>query len=235
MVANFLFRLARGRMIDPMVRWSFAHLSSVLPVRRVASTSTVLAFHHPRPWREHHLLLVPKTGIASFMALDPSREPLVTDVLILAESLAASLSPNAGGPIGLVVNGGADQEVGQLHFHLVAGPGVPSYSCPETMQTATLLAASEIVVFDHPNPTRETHLVLRLGSSPLSRTTQDPIAAAQVLSLIAATQALVRRFGLIRRGFSLIAGGMNTGLDYSCFHLVSGQSLRNERPFGQDR
>jgi len=68
MIAGLLFRLARSDLFSVVVRFGFAHLSGLLPVRRVGETEQVIAFHHPRPGWQPHILFVPKAGIASLLA-----------------------------------------------------------------------------------------------------------------------------------------------------------------------
>ncbi len=114
-----LLSLARSRFGSSLVGWAFAHLSFALPVRRLRESDTLLAFWHPRPCYPIHILLVPKKAIAGLETLTPADDALLAEVLRTAHSLAAELGIAAGG-YRLLVNGGAYQDVPQLHFHLVA-------------------------------------------------------------------------------------------------------------------
>ncbi len=224
MLSRTLFRLARHDLTSSVVRWVFAHAAWILPVKRVASTPAVIAFHHPRPSWETHILLVPKVGIPSLLEVDPADEPVVLDVLRLADRIGRDITATDPGqrPLSLIVNGGAYQDVGQLHFHLVAGPSVQQYRCPGVSPPDLMVDSASIVAFRHPNPIRETHLVLRPSPDPAQ---PGSITEAQVQAVLATTRSLVRQFDLAATGFSLVAGSGEDGLDHACFHLVSGKRL----------
>jgi diadenosine tetraphosphate (Ap4A) HIT family hydrolase len=64
--------------------------------------------------------LVPKRAISGFA--DPSAIDidLLTDLQLVVQSLVAELGLEQRG-YRLIVNGGAYQDIAQLHFHLVSG------------------------------------------------------------------------------------------------------------------
>ena len=116
-----LFRSpAAGRLIG----WLFAHMSFALPVQRLRETPTLIAFHHPRPTYPVHILLIPKRAIADVAALTPTDADFMLDLFAVVGSLVAELNLAPGG-YRLITNGGPNQAVPQLHFHLVAGPPNP--------------------------------------------------------------------------------------------------------------
>lgn len=232
MLSRTLFQLARHDVTNSVVRWVFAHAAWILPVRKVASTPAVIAFHHPRPSWETHILLVPKVGIPSLLALDRADEPVIRQILLQADRLGRGLagSGQEHRPLSLIVNGGAYQDVGQLHFHLVAGPSVQEYRCPGETPSDLLVNSDSMTAFRHPNPIRETHVVLKPMPDPSVETQADSMTQSQVHALVTATQSLVQEQNLASTGFSLIAGSGADGLDYSCFHLVSGERLGVAEP-----
>lgn len=229
MLSNCLFQMARSDLVGPIVRWGFGHLTWLFPVKRVATTPTVIAFYHPRPTWETHILLVPKVGIPSLLAVDHTQEPIILEILLLAHRLGRGLEGmnRSYVPLSLIVNGGAYQDVAQVHFHLAAGPSVQRYWCPHDMSAKPLLKTDDIWAFHHPSPVRTTHIVLRSTStSAHNASAATAIIEAQVHALIAMTRDLVRQYDLFDNGFSLIAGAVDGDLDYSCFHLVSGALTR---------
>jgi histidine triad (HIT) family protein len=222
MLSGLMFRLARRSVLDPVVRFGFAHLSGLLPVRRVSETEQIIAFHHPRPSWPFHVLFVPKVGIASLLALRPEHVPLVGHLIELAVATASQSGVEAGS-FALMVNGGAYQDVGQLHFHLVGPPRHLGYGCPEDAAAALLIESERLVAFHHPRPQRATHIVLRSkGCGPLLASDQglDP---AFIDAVITVAQDLVRTLRLEVDGYTLLTTvqprrpGQST-----CFHLVSG-------------
>ncbi|MHB0876175.1 MAG: HIT domain-containing protein [Anaerolineae bacterium] len=115
--ADWLMRLARRRSAGPIVAWTVGHALPLLPVERLAETDHVVAFRHPRPSYATHILIVPRAAVADFLALDAS-SPILRDVVAVAQDLVRRLGLEGG--YRLIVNGGANQDVAQLHWHLVS-------------------------------------------------------------------------------------------------------------------
>ncbi len=152
------FRYRGSAFAGFVIRSAFARASRVLPIRRVAETRHVLAFHHPVPGFEPvHLLLVPKFAVRSVLQLSRvQREQVATDVEQLAPECLVKLGVAESGFL-VLANGGARQDVRQVHFHLVTCgfelAGAPS-ELPDGVWT------------DIPDPAGELHQV-RAGSRPL--------------------------------------------------------------------
>jgi signal transduction histidine kinase len=66
---KLIMKIARNPVSGALVGWMFAHMSGLLPVRRVGTTPHVVAFHHPRPSWKTHVLLVPKQQVRSLVEL----------------------------------------------------------------------------------------------------------------------------------------------------------------------
>lgn len=117
-VGRLLFKVARSRAGGVLVRWGFSHASAAIPVRRLAETERVLAFYHPKPSYPLHVLIVPKHSVPTLLALNDAHLPIMSDVIRVTQQLVRELRLHEGGYT-LMVNGGAYQDVRQLHFHLV--------------------------------------------------------------------------------------------------------------------
>ena len=102
-----------------MIGWSFAKMSSFMPVDKLHETELVMAFHHPKPQHKTHILIVPKRALRSLMALKDEDMAVVNDVFRTAQKLVEKLQLEEGG-FRLTVNGGAYQDVMQIHWHLTA-------------------------------------------------------------------------------------------------------------------
>jgi histidine triad (HIT) family protein len=131
-LARLGFGLARTGVLDPVVRLAFASGAPLLPVRRIFLDQLAIAFFHPRPSWPTHVLLVPRRGIASYRHIGPENVAVIGHLFRTAPRIADLLGLGAGG-YSLLLNGGARQDVGQLHVHLVAPP-LP------TVPTASLCA-----------------------------------------------------------------------------------------------
>jgi histidine triad (HIT) family protein len=114
-----LYTIARSPLAAFFVGQIFAHLSFLIPVRRLRETDTLLAFYHPKPSYPIHILLVPKKALPNLMALSAADTPFLADLFQTIKSLVAELKLDQVG-YRLVANGGAYQAVPQLHFHLIA-------------------------------------------------------------------------------------------------------------------
>ena len=92
-------------------------MSFLIPVARLRETSSLLAFHHPSPGYEFHVLIVPKREVASLAQLDPADTTFLTDLYSTVQSLVDEFHLQA---YRLIVNGGEYQDFPHLHFHLIS-------------------------------------------------------------------------------------------------------------------
>ena len=107
-----------------LIGWVFTHMSFAIPIQRLRETSTLIAFYHPQPGYPVHILLIPKRAIADVTALTSADADFMLDLFATVRDLVAELNLAPGG-YRLITNGGPNQAVPQLHFHLVAGPPNP--------------------------------------------------------------------------------------------------------------
>ena len=109
----------------PLIGWVFAHMSFVIPVKRLRETETLMAFHHPKPSYPFHVLLVPKRAVKTLMEFDSNDSSFLTDLYSTVQSLVDEFHLAS---YRLIVNGGEFQDFPQLHFHLISevvGAGSP--------------------------------------------------------------------------------------------------------------
>lgn len=95
-------------------------MSFVIPVKRLRETKTLMAFHHPIPSYQFHVLLVPKKAVASLKDFDSRDISFLSDLYSTVQSLVDEFQLAA---YRLIVNGGEYQDFPQLHFHLVSSVG----------------------------------------------------------------------------------------------------------------
>ena len=101
----------------PLIGWIFAHMSFVLPVKRLRETETLMVFYHPKPAYPFHVLLVPKKAVASLKEFDSADTAFLTDVYSTVQNIVSEYQLPA---YRLILNGGEYQDFPQLHFHLVS-------------------------------------------------------------------------------------------------------------------
>jgi histidine triad (HIT) family protein len=103
-----------------MIGWGFAHMSFMIPVKRLRDTATLIAFYHPTPTYPIHILLIPKKAISSLSDLKQSDNVFLIDLFSTVQELVTELKLEPTG-YRLIVNGGSYQDIPQLHFHLISG------------------------------------------------------------------------------------------------------------------
>jgi histidine triad (HIT) family protein len=118
-IASLLFGVARGPVGEWLAGWVFAYASRLLPIRRRYESRRVVAFDHPRPSYPVHILIVPKKAIRGFEELGKADLLILADTFAAAQLLIEDLELAERG-YRLIVNGGAYQDVRQLHFHLIS-------------------------------------------------------------------------------------------------------------------
>lgn len=120
---DLLLRIARSKPGRLIIGWIFAHMSFVIPVKRLRENKKLLAFRHPVPSYPVHILMVPKKNIGSLVELKEEDDEFIMEVFRITRSLVEELDLADTG-YRLILNGGKYQDVPQLHFHLISGDPV---------------------------------------------------------------------------------------------------------------
>lgn len=115
-----LFSLAKTPLGDLIVGLAFGKLSKLLPVKKLTETDRVIAFWHPKPFWQKHILIVPKKPIKKLSSIKKGDLVYIAEVFKIAGQLVNEFGWEKD-EYSLIVNGGQRQEVNQLHFHLSAG------------------------------------------------------------------------------------------------------------------
>ena len=93
-----------------------------IPSSKVYEDDEILAFKDINPAAPIHILVIPKKHITSLMDIGESDEKLIGKIYKTINKIAKEQEFDKNG-YRLIVNCGEDggQEVGHLHFHLLAG------------------------------------------------------------------------------------------------------------------
>jgi diadenosine tetraphosphate (Ap4A) HIT family hydrolase len=113
---------AIGRAIGkrPMASRLFCLVEPALPLQRLARSGQVVAFRHPRPSYDPHILVVPTTPFPALEALSfsvPGKSVLVWEMAALARLLTHTSQVQWQ----MIINGGQRQDIGQVHGHVIHG------------------------------------------------------------------------------------------------------------------
>ena len=98
-------------------------LSGKTPVEKVFETDNVLAFRHTRPFWETHIVVIPKTHVASLVTLNDNE--LLTELIAVVKKIALSVVSERGAAR-VLTNLGEYQESKHLHFHVNSGKQIRS-------------------------------------------------------------------------------------------------------------
>lgn len=229
-----LFRLARSDLASYFIGYAFEFASRLIPVRRLFEDKTVIAFPHPVAFWETHYLIVPKRRIPSFASLDLNDGETSALILKIMEAAQTLGRENKLDRYAILVNGGAYQDVPQLHFHLASGSqgdGGAMYSeenVGEWMIEERVAAKGKSAVsIRHPLPVREFHYVLvSTDETPnfWSLDFRNPTQQEMLTDLLCLAQQLLAEHRLDR--YTLLTNvDQNQGDTVLQFHLVSGDKV----------
>lgn len=98
-------------------------LSGKINVEVVWENDKVLAFHHPQPTSEIHVVVVPKKHITSILDDEAADGDLLTSIVQAIQIAAKSTELDKNG-FYVRVNAAAPGVTPHMHWHIV-GPGIP--------------------------------------------------------------------------------------------------------------
>lgn len=99
-------------------------LSGKLAVDIVFQTDTILAYHHTKPYYEHHVVVIPKFHINSLISNEEeNNDSLLLELFDVIKKVAAMLV-EATGASKIITNLGDYQDSKHLHWHVVSGERV---------------------------------------------------------------------------------------------------------------
>ncbi|MBU5351106.1 HIT domain-containing protein [Paenibacillus silvae] len=96
-------------------------LSGKIEVSKVIETEKVLAYHHTRPFYEHHIVVIPKVHVQSLISEEEdNNENLLLELMKVIKKVASEMTSNTGSSK-IITNVGTYQDTKHLHWHVVSG------------------------------------------------------------------------------------------------------------------
>ncbi|WP_165921035.1 HIT family protein [Paenibacillus albiflavus] len=96
-------------------------LNGKTEVQKVMETESVLAYHHTRPYYEHHIVVIPKIHVLSLISNEAeNNDQLLLDLLHTIKEIAAEMTARTGAAR-VLTNLGAYQDSKHFHWHVVSG------------------------------------------------------------------------------------------------------------------
>jgi len=225
MISKILFSLSKTSLFGKLVGFSFEHLSFLVPVNRVSETNLTLAFYHPKPVWENHIVIVPKKKIPTLLHFSSGNIQYLLDILMIAKNLIAQCRFKIT-EYAVCVNGGYRQEVAQVHFHLFRGEALVN-SFSGQSQKEKIYSSNIIDVVHHPCPNWETHIVIKpiKDIQPLSSLVECQSAIEEIIKSF---KMLNNQFQLVKRGYTVFIQEREIYEQQRLlFHLVAGSKLDN--------
>lgn len=221
MLKQCLFRMAQRPFAGRLVGMIFQYASWALPVRKVYSSKEIVAFCHPQPCYEHHMIVTPKRAVADLLVF--ATEPCCKYATKLWEAVwdISRKSPIDQGSFVLVANGGSRQKIPQVHFHLFTDHPIVTDDSPQEQMAKILYADDTLRVLLHPAPDQEKHFVF-IPASPLRVTKDVERGSVYFRSVLRLTAALVEEYKLVENGYSLVYQHSPWNAELPVFHLISG-------------
>lgn len=225
MLKKLLFKIAKGPGMGKAVGLTFQYFSWAVPVKKAACGEGVLAFWHPQPSYDNHMILSPKKAIMNLqqMAGEGSNGCLLQ--LWEAARTIARHHPACFDSYTLWANGGKRQEVQQVHFHLFTDHAVINQSIPDEHEATAFFCNESLRIHEHPEPEWEIHYVLTAAKDCRS----EEARAAYFKEVLRSINLLDDAFNLVEKGYSLVYRHRPEYGDGAClaFQIISGKRLKN--------
>jgi diadenosine tetraphosphate (Ap4A) HIT family hydrolase len=205
----------------------FQHCSWAIPVKKVYSSKEIIAFYHPMPSYENHIIISPKRAVKNLqqMALDSFSRDFVK-IWETAKDICV-MHPEYNDSFVIVANGGKRQEVQQVHFHMFTNHEIVNEYFVQEQVENVFYSDRAICVLEHPNPNWEVHFVIKPISS-FQMVENDEYKYTYFRSILHSIDILNVEFNIVQRGYSLVYQYNKQKNDKECtvFHIVSGKKLK---------
>lgn len=220
MLKRLLFKLAKGPFMGKIVGVAFEYFSWAIPVKKVYNSKETIAFHHPRPSYENHLIISPKRAARDLQQLAADSLSNYFVKLWEAAKYISVMYPEYNEFFAFVANGGKRQEVGQVHFHMFTNHEIVNEYAAVSLAESVFYSDNDICVLKHPNPNWEIHFVVK----PISSSQTEDRYFRSVLRSI---ELLDVEFHIVQRGYSLVyQHDKKSDMECPVFHIVSGKKLK---------
>lgn len=93
-----------------------------IPTKLIYEDEHIVAFHDIAPQAPHHVLIIPRSHIATINDITPENHCLIGDLMGVAKKIAARLNiADSGYRVIMNCNKNGGQAVYHIHFHLLGG------------------------------------------------------------------------------------------------------------------
>lgn len=227
MLKKLLFKIAKGPFMGKIVGKAFQHCNWAIPVKKVYSSKEIIAFYHPKPSYENHIIISPKRAVKNLqqLALDSFSQYFVK-IWDTAKNICV-MHPEYNDTLVIVANGGKRQEVQQVHFHMFTNYEIVNEYFAQEQAKSVFYSDRDICVLEHPNPNWEVHFVIKPILS-FQMAGNEEYKYTYFRSILHSIDLLNTEFNIVQRGYSLVyqQNEQKKDNEYPTFHIISGKKLR---------
>ena len=208
-----------------VVGMAFQLCGRIIPVKKVYCSKEVLAFRHPQPSYENHIILSPRKPIRNLQQLADARFcRYFMDIWEAAQQIRATHFAGNDSFV-LIANGGKKQEVQQVHFHLFTNQPMIQADAAQALSGRVLASDGILRVVELPSADRYFHFALMRNPAHA-----EPDQTAYFKSILQSIDWLDAAFSIVEKGYSLVFQHSDEKCDrkYPVFHVLSGKRRLGE-------
>lgn len=225
MIKEQLFQIAKAPAMGKMVGIAFRYFSWAIPVKKLGNHKDVIAFRHPKPSYENHVILSPRRAIRDLLTL--AQEPCTRYFVALWNAVTGIRETQSAyrNAYTLVANGGKRQEVQQVHFHLFTDHRMVKETPSQATNGPVIDQDDQICILKHPQPDWEIHYVIR-PVAPFEETGACKDKPAYLAGVLRCIDVLDAKASIVEKGYSLVYQYRRQDKEVCpVFHVVAGKKL----------
>lgn len=220
MTGKLLMKIARTPLMGRLIGTAFRLPYRLLPLSTTGGDRYCIAFRHPQPAYEDHMILSPRKPVRDLIGLC-EETTCFRSLLKTAQTLCSGPT----GPFTLVINGGKRQEVQQVHAHLFSGHAMVSGYTGEPAEENLLYRDDSLRLLAHPHPEWEVHAVILPGPAGLLAPAGE-LPAAYLQQIGRCIALLDHQAGILQKGYSLVCRmDADSPSAAPVFHIAAGKKL----------
>lgn len=221
MLQRLLFKLSKAPFMGKMVGTVFRCCSWAVPVKKIYNSKEIIAFYHPRPSYENHIIISPKRAVRDLQQLASESYSIYCVKLWKAVKEIVELHPEYKDSFALVANGGKRQEVGQVHFHMFTNHEAVNEYSYASLAESVFYRDSDVNILEHPNPNWEKHFVILPDLL-------FEIENRYFRNILHSIDLLDAEFHIVQKGYSFVYqyDKQKSDAEWPVFHIVSGIKLK---------
>ena len=227
MLKKLLFKIAKGSFMGKIAGNAFQYCSWAIPVKKVYNSREIIAFYHPQPSYENHIIISPKRAVRNLQQMmSDGFSRYFVKIWETAKDIG-EMHLGYSDSFVLVANGGKRQEVQQVHFHMFTNHEIVNAYSVQEQAESVFYSDGDICVLEHPNPNWEIHFVIK-PVSPSQMAGNEECKHMYFRSVLHSIDLLNDEFNIVQRGYSLVYQYNKQKGDKECpvFHIVSGKKLK---------